>query len=253
MTCQHLPEEVTCPKRRDRRFARRGSVARMSDDAAGGAAVVERLRAAWAPARDRIQAVDKRNPTNIRVHRALSWLEAAEEAGAVDDRVLFRWIAFNALYNRWDEKALKPCGDQESFRIFLGEVVELDADAVVARMLEEHKPLVLTLLDNAFLKGSFWKDPSVERSLRWTPHRQSAQQHFANGHWAELLEAAFEPVYFLRCQLVHGAATRGGRMNRDSLRNADDFLGWAVPLLLAVVIDRGMDRGWGPLCYPPQD
>ena len=41
-------------------------------------------------------------------------------------------------------------------------------------------------------------------------------------------------------QLVHGAATRGGSMNRKSLRNADDFLGWAVPLLLAVVIDRGM-------------
>ena len=123
----------------------------------------------------------------------------------------------------------------------------------VAGMLQEHKPLVLTLLDNAFLKGSFWKDPSVERSLRRTRHRGDAQQHYAHGRSGELLEAAFEPVYFLRCQLVHGAATRGGRMNRKSLRNADDFLGWAVPLLLAVVIDRGMDRDWGPLCYPPQD
>ena len=225
----------------------------MADDVTGEATVVDRLREAWVPARDRLAAVDRRDPTNIRVHRTLSWLEAAEDAGAVDDRVLFRWIAFNALYNRWDEQALQPCGDQQSFRAFLEEAVALDADGLVAGMLQEHKPLVLTLLDNAFLKGSFWKNPSVERSLRRTRHRGDAQQHYAHGRWGELLEAAFEPVYFLRCQLVHGAATRGGSMNRKSLRNADNFLGYAVPLLLAIMIDRGMDRDWGPLCYPPQD
>ncbi|BAM05304.1 HEPN domain-containing protein [Phycisphaera mikurensis] len=228
----------------------------MSEAASGGQTVAGRLRAAWEPERDRLRAVDTEHPTNIRVHRALSWLDAAEaaeaDAEATDERVLFRWIAFNALYNRWDEKLLRPCGDQDSFRAFLAEAVALDAAGAVAGMLEAHKRLVLTLLDNKFLKGQFWKDPSVARSLRWTPHRQTAQQHYANKRWGELLEAAFEPVYFLRCQLVHGAATRRSSMNRDGLRHADDFLRWAVPLLVAVVIDRGMDENWGPLCYPPQ-
>lgn len=221
------------------------------------ACVTDRLRAAWKPHKRRLAENDPRNPTNIRVHRALSWLDAAEDPclgeTADDERLLFRWIAFNALYSRWDAQRLEPCGDQASFRAFLGEVLALDAGGAVGTLLREHKPLVLTLLDNSFLSRSFWKDPSIERSQRWSRKRQDAQQLFAREDWGSLLEAAFEPVYFLRCQLVHGASTRGSSMNRASLRHGNALLALAVPVLLAVVIDHGMDADWGPLCYPPQD
>ena len=226
----------------------------MSDADAPGPTVTTHLRAAWEPHKERLAAGDARHPTNIRVHRALSWLDVAEAQAedADDERLLFRWIAFNALYNRWDDRRLEPCGDRASYEAFLGEVLALDADGVVAGLLEEHRKLVLTLLDNSFLQGSFWKHPSLARAQR-TSHRQrqEAQQLYAAGRHADLLRDALAPVYFLRCQLVHGAATRGSSMNRASLRHAGALLRWAVPVLLAVLIDRGMDEDWGTICYPP--
>ena len=34
----------------------------------------------------------------LRVHRALSWLEQAEQTTDLDTRFIFLWIAFNAIY-----------------------------------------------------------------------------------------------------------------------------------------------------------
>lgn len=34
----------------------------------------------------------------LRVHRALSWLNRAEQADGLDGRFIFLWIAFNAAY-----------------------------------------------------------------------------------------------------------------------------------------------------------
>ncbi|OBY90989.1 hypothetical protein A6723_020470 [Pseudomonas sp. AU11447] len=34
----------------------------------------------------------------LRVHRALSWLDRAEQADDLDGRFIFLWIAFNAAY-----------------------------------------------------------------------------------------------------------------------------------------------------------
>lgn len=221
----------------------------------GGGCVTGPLRAAWDPHKKRLAAEDPRHPTNIRVHRALSWVEAAEQQGpeADDERLLFHWIAFNSLYSRWDEHRLEPCADRESYETFVKRTLRLDSRGVVADVLTTHKPLVLKLLDNSFLRRSFWQHPSMERARRRTRHRQDAQQLYAAGRHGDLLLDALSPVYFLRCQLVHGAATRGSRMNRESLRHADALLAWVVPALLAVVIDEGMDQDWGPICYPPQD
>ena len=52
------------------------------------------------------QATDNRFQNfQIRVHRSLSWLDRALEADGdlePDARLIFGWIAFNALYGAWD-------------------------------------------------------------------------------------------------------------------------------------------------------
>jgi hypothetical protein len=58
-------------------------------------------------------------------------------------------------------------------------------------------------------------------------------------------------VYVMRCQLVHGAATYGGKLNRTSLKHCVTMIQKVLPALLLVWIDHGADEDWGPMCYPP--
>ena len=58
-------------------------------------------------------------------------------------------------------------------------------------------------------------------------------------------------IYLMRCQLVHGASTYGGKLNRTSLRRCTTMLEHLVRAVLQVLIDHGADEDWGSLCYPP--
>ena len=62
---------------------------------------------------------------NLRVHRALSWLQRAEMAEDEDGRFIFLWIAFNAAYATEidDDRRLS---EQETFKGFLEKLCELD-------------------------------------------------------------------------------------------------------------------------------
>lgn len=69
------------------------------------------------------------HPPNLalRVHRALSWLNRAEQADDPDGRFIFLWIAFNAAYaTEIDPKYRLP--EQDTFRAFLQKLVDLDGD-----------------------------------------------------------------------------------------------------------------------------
>ncbi len=61
----------------------------------------------------------------IHVHRALSWLNRAEQADDLDGRYLFLWIAFNAAYaTEIDDQ--QRLSEQETFKAFLAKLGDLD-------------------------------------------------------------------------------------------------------------------------------
>jgi len=63
---------------------------------------------------------------NLRVHRALSWLQRAEMVEDEDGRFIFLWIAFNAAYaTEIDDN--RRLSEQETFKAFLEKLCELDA------------------------------------------------------------------------------------------------------------------------------
>ena len=68
-----------------------------------------------------------------------------------------------------------------------------------------------------------------------------------------VLDEILDRVYVMRCQLVHGAATYGGKLNRTSLKRCVMMMQRLLPALLLVWIDHGADEDWGPMCYPPMD
>ena len=65
---------------------------------------VRDLRRLWKPHKERLGGQDAEHSTNVRFHRACSWLQRAEQIAGKDDldlALLSQWIAFNSLYGQW--------------------------------------------------------------------------------------------------------------------------------------------------------
>ena len=213
------------------------------------------LRRRWKPAKERLHAEQQDHPTAIRIHRVFSWLQRVEqlEDGAdLDIALLCRWIAFNALYGKWDEKAGEPMADRDCLRMLLDRLLNLDAEARIPSVLNEHKKLVMSILDDEYLSRFFWEDPSPKRAGQSKKAKFDARTWYIEERWVMVLSRLLERIYFLRCQLVHGAATHGGKLNRTSLRRCNRMLECLLPSFMLVVIDHGADEDWGRMCYPPQ-
>ncbi|WP_156949844.1 hypothetical protein [Simplicispira psychrophila] len=75
----------------------------------------------------------QRNAFTLRMHRALSWMQRAEAAGG-DDDVAFvcLWIAFNAAYAQDAAGSIDNISERQTFRDFVGQVCQLDADKALA-------------------------------------------------------------------------------------------------------------------------
>jgi hypothetical protein len=213
---------------------------------------VHNLRARWQPAKERLAAGRANHPTSIRMHRALSWLEASQSEGQVPDAVLvFQWIAFNALYGCWDSARREPMPDGECFRSFTARLLSLDADGRLSAMLVEHRSRVIEILDDEYVSAYFWQDPSDRQASRSKRARHEAKTWYIERHWGMVLGRLIERIYLLRCQLVHGAATFGGKLNRQSLGRCTRMMSLLMNAALLVVIDHGADEDWGEMCYPP--
>jgi hypothetical protein len=216
---------------------------------------VRDLRRLWKTHKDRLNALRDEHPTAIRVHRAFSWLAGIEELNDdqhADQRLLYQWIAFNALYGQAQQGQPDMPPDRANWQSFLRRVLELDGRRRLIDMLKTHKPLVLCILGDEFLSKYFWQDPSAERAGRAKRTRQFAERWYAEHDYGQLLLETMDRVYLLRCQLVHGGATMGGKLNRKLLRHCNVFLGWLMPAILQVWVDFGADLDWGPMAYPPQ-
>lgn len=174
------------------------------------------------------------------------------EATPADAILLARWTALNALYGVWDPDRREPVSDKRRLPEFVSKILELDADGRAAEVLRAHKPLVIKILEDPYLTKHFWEEPCEERANGSDRAAMRARSWYVEGKDWHLLYRTLERIYLLRCQLVHGAATCGGRLNRVATRRCATMLGHVLPAVLLVVIDHGAAEDWGPLCYPPQ-
>ncbi len=145
----------------------------------------------------------------------------------------------------------EPKPDRESWRAFVDRILKLDSDGHVAGALQEHKRLVISLLDDEYLSNFFWQEPSAIRAKQSRKAAYNAQTWYIEQRWTMVLDEILDRVYVMRCQLVHGAATYGGKLNRTSLKRCVVMMQRLLPAMLVVWIDQGADEDWGPMCYPP--
>lgn len=190
----------------------------------------------------------------LRIHRALSWLDRAEQAEDLDGRFIFLWIAFNAAYAT-DIDEQQRLSEQATFKAFLEKLCMLDdrkrIDALVWR---EFSGSIRVLLDNPYVFQSFWDHQSgkIDEDTwkqRFASGRKAAQHALMSGNTPTLLGVLFNRLYTLRNQLIHGGATWNGSVNREQLRDCTSLLGKLVPLIIELMMDSA-DTLWGDACYP---
>jgi len=215
---------------------------------------VRDLRRRWKPTKERLIQSGTGEPLRIRIHRAFSWLQRVEELddpAALDTALIFQWTALNSVYGRWDEAMREPVSDRESLPTFLDRMIELDADERITGVLNEHRKLVMSIFEDAYLTKFFWEHPSDERARKTQKTKFDARTWYQQGQYRLILDRLMERIYFLRCQLIHGGATSGGRLNRTAVRDCSTMLGQLIMAIMLMLIDGGWEEDWGPLCYPP--
>ncbi|MDH0097764.1 HEPN domain-containing protein [Pseudomonas sp. GD04158] len=204
------------------------------------------------------QERDAQHPNlRLRVHRALSWLDRAEQADDLDGRFIFLWIAFNAAYaTEIDER--QRLSEQETFKAFLEKLCSLDeSKRIDALVWQEFSGSIRVLLDNPYVFQSFWDHQSGKIDeptwkTRFASGKRAAQQALASGNTPALLGVLFNRLYTLRNQLIHGGATWNGSVNREQMRDCTSLLGKLVPLIIELMMDCA-DTLWGDACYPVVD
>jgi hypothetical protein len=166
------------------------------------------------------------HPTSLtlRVHRAMSWLNRAEQAEDVDGKFIFLWIAFNAAYAQELDDSDRT-SDKATFTAFLQKLCDLDTSKRIDELIwKEFSGSIRTLLNNPYVFHLFWEfqrsriDES-EWKDRFASARKSAQSALVSGNTPVLLSVVFNRLYTLRNQLIHGGATWNGNVNRDQLRD----------------------------------
>jgi len=192
---------------------------------------------------------------SLRVHRALSWLNRAEQLDDdPDGRFIFLWIAFNAAYATEIDERFR-LSEQETFRAFLAKLVDLDGKGRFAELVWTEFPTsIRVLLNNQYVFQDFWsfQNGSLaedEWQRRFAAARKAARLALGSHDTVTVLSVVLSRIYTLRNQLIHGGATWNSSVNRDQIRDCVNLMGKLVPLVIETMMDNPGTL-WGDACYP---
>jgi hypothetical protein len=217
---------------------------------------VHELRRLWQPVKKQLVDAKEREDIRIRVHRCHSWMQRAEElltTGDLDLSLALRWVAFNSLYGCWDSERRAPLPDDSTWRQFLASICSHDDERLLMAMLAEHRLLVIAILLDEYVNKYFWESPSDARARSSRAAGHEAKTWYLEARAEMIASRVLERIYLVRCQLLHGAATHGGQLNRLAVERCSTMLGHLLVVFLQVIAKRARDLGWGQLCYPPLD
>lgn len=191
----------------------------------------------------------------LRVHRALSWLQRAEqEVEDHDSRFIFLWIAFNAAYANEIHDRQKYT-DRKIFIQFLKRLLVADEEQLLYNIIwREFPKSVRALINNHYVYQPFWNYHNGDDNYaNWEEsfNNSKTRANMAVGKMDTLkaLAVVFDRLYVLRNQVVHGGATWNSSINRDQIKNGADIMGHLVPVVIHLMM-LNKSGLWGSPCYP---
>ncbi|WP_298443097.1 HEPN domain-containing protein [uncultured Ferrimonas sp.] len=205
-------------------------------------------------ARQRQERHHYHDSIGLRVHRALSWLEQAEQSRDDDARFLFLWIAFNSAYAQEQEQDHR-LAERNLYQQFLQKLVDLDDHHRLADVVWQHyASAIRCILDNQFILPEYWQfqrgeidEPQWKCALNSA--KAAANRALASNDTAKVLAIVFQRLYTLRNQMIHGGATYGSSANRAQLADCTAVLTQLVPLIIELMMDNH-NALWGDAIYP---
>ncbi len=204
--------------------------------------------------RQQAERADYPDHSSTRIHRALSWLQRAEQCGDDHDaRFIFLWISFNAAYAQRLSEHETPT-ERTAFRSFIDLLAGMDDNQSLFQVLLNSADIIRRLMENQYVFNLFWKFPHRESGARGWKNKFSKDQATVNkalreGGTQTVLNHVFPRLYVLRNQLLHGGATWNGSVNRAQVRDGSNLLATIVPIVIQVLMDhpQAFDT---PLTYP---
>ena len=180
---------------------------------------------------------------SLRVHRALSWLDRAEqETKDHDARFIFLWVAFNAAYaNEIPNRRLYP--ERELFQGFLGRLIDSDSEQLLYTLVWDQFPGAIRLLiDNKYVFQPFWDHHNGQTSeeawqLAFKNSKSAARRALGNMDTPKVMGIMFDRLYTLRNQLLHGGATWNSSINRSQISQGAEIMGQVVPIVIHLMMD----------------
>jgi hypothetical protein len=192
----------------------------------------------------------------LRVHRALSWLDRAEQCeDDADGRFIFLWFAFNAVYADETEFQQIAPSERTSFKDFFGKLDAVDSERQIYHAVwQQFTGPARLLMENKFVFNAFWQHLNGipghdDWQEKFVSSSKSFAQSFSAGDTPRVLIHVFDRLYVLRNQLIHGGATWNSAVNRRQTREGAAILAFLIPVFVDLMMDHP-ERDWGKLFYP---
>ena len=74
---------------------------------------------------------------------------------------------------------------------------------------------------------------------------------YSDQNYCQILQEVFSRIYLVRCQLIHGAATFGSKLNREIVKQCGIVLEGIIFAIIKIITDHAWSENWDDLCYPP--
>ena len=204
-----------------------------------------------------------------RVSRALSWYKAGEHnKDKADARLIFSFIAFNALYEQpWQDiegECIRRYGNdhklsKEDFarEIFYEKMSQANHRHFLFDWNDDEIKCLVDILSFQYVSDKYWKNEGEspefvrdelekqKRQAKNRTHKQISKEDFAP------INLAIKKITLLRNQLLHGLSAYKDSYNRTQINLCSEFMFALVGCMIMVVImdDR---QSWGKVSYPPQ-
>ena len=199
-----------------------------------------------------------------RMRRAWSWLNLSKKSESDDEKFIFLWIAFNAVYGTEvpDTSDDDRITERDRFADFVNKIVERDRERAIENMLwDTFSGPVRILLENKFVFGPFWswvQDRERPEGKDWESQfkerKRRVLEALGRHDVSRVLAEVLARLYVLRNQIIHGGTTFAEGWGRDQLRDGRHIMENIMPLILQIMqddIDKNPDSNvWGGLNYP---
>ena len=221
---------------------------------------LDTLLAAWQPINDAHRGTSRFSTgVHLRIYRCLSWAGRADQLDAESDAdlvLILRIIGFNSLWGRSYEPGGQHAGEHKTWAEFLVSLTQHDEmlQGRMTRLFRLHADLFQSICESPFFHREFWVEPGAASLQENANIAERVRKRLKDGRTSDLLWEFTRRILLLRGQVVHGNATCGSSLNRDTVQAAGTALDLLLRTVLEVIILDGVhdqDLGWMPVPYDP--